>query len=92
MNLIFVHARVITAGITSYQSMQVVNITDTQYMLSTAMTIEDGEVGTDTSADPGVINGALDDVAAYDLIGISVDSVHTTPAKGLIVTLGFQLP
>ena len=33
-----------------------------------------------------------DDVATNDVIRIDVDAVHTTPAKGLIVTLNFRLP
>jgi hypothetical protein len=61
-------------------------------MLSTKMTIDSGEVGSDTAATAAVIDTAHDDVASYDLIAIDIDATSTTKPKGLIVTLGFQLP
>ena len=93
MNLVAVHARCITAGTTGTMDIQVHNLTQTADMLSTVITIDTTpETGSDTAATPAVIDAANDDVAAYDLIRIDVDVIHTTAAKGLIVTLEFQLP
>jgi hypothetical protein len=92
MNLVEIHAFVITAGTTNSTTIQVYNFTDSVNMLSTAMAIETGETGTDTSATPGTIDTAHDDVATNDLIRFDVTGASTTKAKGLIVTLGFALP
>jgi len=92
MNLVSVHAKVITAGTTGTTDIQIANVTDTQDMLSTKITIDSGETGSDTAATAAVINTSYDDVATNDLLRIDVDAVSTTAAKGLIVTLGFQLP
>ena len=61
-------------------------------MLSTKLTIDSGETGSDTAATPAVIDANNDDVALHDLLRIDVDATATTKAKGLIVTLGFGLP
>jgi len=92
MNLVYCHAEVITAGTTGTMDIQIHNLTDTADMLSTVITIDTGETGSDTAATPYVINGATDDVATNDVIRVDVDVIHTTAAKGLIITLGFQLP
>lgn len=92
MNLIDVHAEVITAGTTGTTDIQIHNLTDGQDMLSTVITIDSGETGSDTAATPAVINTSYDDVATNDVLRIDVDAVQTTAPKGLIVTLGFQLP
>lgn len=92
MNLVGVHAKVITAGTTSTCNIMVRNVTQTADMLSTAITIDSAELGSDTAATPAVIDTANDDVATNDTIAIDVDAVHTTPAKGLIVRLRFALP
>jgi uncharacterized membrane protein len=61
-------------------------------MLTALIEIETTETGSDTS-DPGVtIDTNNDDVATNDRIRIDVDSVSTTAPKGLVITLGFQLP
>ena len=91
-NLVEVHARVITAGVTGTTDIQLHNVTDAVDMLSTKLTIDSGETGSDTAATPAVINAAVDDVATNDLIRIDVDAISTTAPKGLIVTMGFQLP
>jgi len=88
MNLVRVHAQVITAGTTNTTDIMVYNVTDSQDMLSTAVTINSGE----TSASDGTINTTYDDVATGDLLRIDVDAINTTAAKGLIITLEFQLP
>jgi len=92
MNLVGVHAQVITAGTTNTTDIQIANVTDLVDMLSTKITVDSGETGSDTAATAAVINAAADDVATNDLLRIDVDAVSTTPAKGLIVTLEFQLP
>lgn len=92
MNLVTVHAEVITAGTTGTTDIQIHNVTDAQDMLSTKLTIDSGWTGSDTAATPAVINTSFDDVATNDLLRIDVDAVSTTPAQGLIVTLEFQKP
>jgi len=92
MDLVAVHAEVITAGTTNTLDIQIHNVTDTVDMLSTKLTIDSTETGSDTAATPAVIDAANDDVAENDLLRIDVDAVHTTAAKGLIVTLDFRLP
>lgn len=92
MNLVEVHAEVITAGTTGTTDIQIHNVTQAADMLTTKITIDSGETGSDTAATAAVIDTANDDVATNDLIRIDVDAVSTTAAQGLIVTLGFQLP
>lgn len=93
MNLTGVSMCVYTAGVTGDLDVQVRNITQTADMLSTKMRIETGEVDTSTSAQPGTIDTANDDVATGDRIAIDVDAVQTgTAAKGLVVELTFALP
>jgi hypothetical protein len=92
MNLVYVHATAITAGTTGTMDIQIANVTDSVDMLSTLMTIDSGETSTATAATAAVIDTTKDDVATNDLLRIDIDNVQTTKAKGLIVTLGFQLP
>jgi|TARA_Y100000310_G_scaffold174234_1_gene174317 hypothetical protein len=92
MNLVDVHAEVITAGTTGTLDIQIHNLTQTADMLSTKLTVDSGETGSDTAATPAVIDTGNDDVAENDVIRIDVDAVHTTPAKGLLVTMGFRTP
>ena len=93
MNLVSVAAHCETAGVTGNFDIQIRNATDTADMLSTVMRIETTETDTSTSAQPGTINTATDDVVTADKIEIDVDAVQTgTAPKGLTVTMGFQLP
>jgi len=92
MNLVGVHARVVTAGTTGTTDIQIANVTDSVDMLSTKLTIDSGETGSDTAATPAVIDTDHDDVATNDLLRIDCDAVATTAAKGLIVRLRFALP
>ena len=92
MNLVTVHAEVITAGTTNTTNIQIHNATDGQDMLSTGLTIDSTETGSDTAATPAVINASYDDVATNDVIRIDVDQVSSTAAKGLLVTMEFRLP
>ena len=91
MNLVYVHAEVVTAGTTGTTDIMIYNATDSQDMLSAPIQIDSGETGSDTGSS-GIINSAYDDIAENDVIRIDIDSVSTTPAKGLIITLGFSLP
>ena len=92
MNLIEVHAEVITAGTTGTTDIQIHNATDAVDMLSTEITIDSAESGSDTAATPAVIDTTKDDVVENDLLRVDVDAVSTTAPKGLIVTLGFKTP
>lgn len=85
-----VHARVITAGTTGTTDIQIHNVTDAVDMLSTKLTIDSAETGSNTAAAPAVINAANDDVATNDELRIDIDAVASTAAKGLIVVLEFE--
>jgi len=91
-NLVAVAANVYTAGTTGTTDVQIRNVTDSQDILSTKMTIDSGETDTSTAATPAVINAAYDNVVTGDKIAIDVDAISTTAAKGLFVELTFQLP
>jgi hypothetical protein len=60
-------------------------------MLTTRITIDATENDSADAAAPPVINTSNDDVATADRIYIDLDGVPTA-AKGLTVTLAFQLP
>lgn len=92
MNLVEVHAEVITAGTTGTTDIQIANATQAADMLSTKLTIDSGETGSDTAAAAAVIDTAQDDLATNDMLRIDVDAVSTTAPKGLIITLTFRLP
>lgn len=92
MNLVSVHAEVFTAGTTGTTDIQIHNVDNALDMLSTKLTIDSAETGSDTAATPAVINTSNDHVNTNDVIRIDVDAVSTTAAKGLLVTLGFQTP
>jgi len=89
-SLFEVHARVITAGTTGTTDIQVNNATSGLDMLSTVLTIDSGETGSETAATKAAINSANKVVRENDLIRIDIDAISTTPPKGLIVTLGFK--
>lgn len=92
MILTYVHALVITAGTTGTTDIQIANVTDSVDMLSTKITIDSTETGSNTAATAAVIDITKDDVALNDVLRIDVDAVSTTKPKGLIVTMGFRLP
>ena len=88
-----VSAAVATAGVTGTMTVQVNNTNEGVNMLSTALTIDTGELTTGTAATPPVIDTVFDHrtVAAGWIIRIDIDAIHTTAAKGLIVNLGFSI-
>lgn len=91
MNIVRVHARVITAGTTGTSDIQIRNVTDSQDILSTKLTIDSAETGSDTAATAAVINTSYDDLATNDLIAIDIDATSTTKPKGLILTIEAML-
>lgn len=92
-NLTAVHARVITAPTGAALSIMIHNLTDAQDMLSTALTIDATETGSDTAATAAVIDTTKDDVVTNDCIRIDIDQVGSTVAgKGLIIRMEFDLP
>jgi len=91
-NLTYVHAEVITAGTTGTTDIQIHNVDNALDMLSTKLTIDTTETGSDTAATAAVINTSNDHVNTNDVIRLDIDAVSTTPAKGLLVTLGFREP
>ena len=86
-----VHAEVITAGTTNTTDIQIANVNGAVDMLSTKLTLDSGETGSDTAATPAVINPANARVTLNDVLRIDVDAVSTTAPKGLIITLGFVI-
>ena len=102
MNLVSVHAQVITAGTTNTTDVQIARCATAASgnacsgtvsdMLTTKLTIDSGENSSATAATAAAINTSNDDVATNQILRVDVDAVSTTAAKGLIVTLVFQLP
>lgn len=92
MDLIYIHAEATTAGTTGTSTCQIRNVTQAADMLSTLVSLDTTETGSDTAITPAVIDTDNDDVATNDFIKIDVDAIHTTPAKGLNITMSFRLP
>jgi len=93
MNLVYVHCEMGTAGTTGTSTIQVHNVDNALDMLSTLLSNDTGETGSDTAASAAVINASNDHVNTNDVIRIDVDAIHSgTAALGPLVTLGFQLP
>lgn len=92
MDLVAVHAKVITAGTTGTTDIQIHNVNDVTDMLGTKLTIDSGETGSDTALIAATINPSFKNVSDNELLRIDIDAVSTTAAKGLIVTLEFRLP
>lgn len=96
-NLIGISCNVLVAGTTNTTDIQINNVTQAADMLSTKCTIDSAETegstdSSSTAATPPVIDTANDDVAVGDQIRFDVDAVSTTAAKGLQISLYFQLP
>jgi hypothetical protein len=83
-----VHAEVATAGTTGVSTFDI-NRNGTS-MLSTKLTIDSAETGSDTAATAAVIDAAQDDTSVNDVITIDVDGVSTTAPKGLVITMTFE--
>jgi len=93
MDLVEVHAEVFTAPVGSTATFEIsLNGASTQ-MLSTNITIDAGETGSDSAATAAVINASTDDVDTDDLIQINCTQVgSSTAGSGLLVTMGFRIP
>lgn len=88
-----VHAMVITAGTTGTTDVQIARIRSgtPADVLSTKLTIDSTETGSDTAATAAVINTSNDDLQTNDIIRIDVDAVSTTAPLGLVVTIEWSL-
>lgn len=91
MNLVDADAAVYTVSSSGTPTVQIHNLTDTQDMLSTPITIDQSEFSSYTAATPPVINATYDDVATGDRLRIDVD-VAGTSTTGLDAILVFQTP
>lgn len=92
MDLVRIHGECITAGTTGTMDVQIANVDAAVDMLSTKLTWDSTETGTDTAATAAVINAANDDVQLNEVLRVDVDAVQTTKAKGMMITLVFRLP
>lgn len=92
-NITYVHLWAVTAGTTGTSDVQIARIRSGSPVdvLSTKVTIDSTEQGSDTAATAAVINTSNDDVATNDVLRVDVDALATTKPKGLIVTIGFEL-
>ena len=89
--LVEVHALVADAGTTGTTDVQIANTTQAIDMLSTKLTVDSGEVGSDTAAAAAVIDQAnlRDRVLLNDILEIDVDAIQSgTAPNGLFITLG----
>ena len=91
LDMVEVHGEVISTGTTNTMDIQLRNVTQAgASILSTKLTLDSGESGSDTAATPAVIDTGQDDLQENDVIAVDIDAIHTTAAKGLIVTMGFS--
>jgi len=92
-NIVDVHAEVISAPAGSTIIIQLHNLTATADILSTLLTIDASETGSDTAATAAVISGSEDDLTTNDVIRVDIDQIgSSTAGSGLIVTLICRLP
>jgi hypothetical protein len=95
MNLVSVAATVGTGAAGSSSSgtptFTVKNVTDSNQMLSTSLTVDASEYSSATAAVAAVINTSFDDVVTDDLIEVAVTTAGTGVTYAT-VTMGFQLP
>jgi hypothetical protein len=92
-NIVDVHAEVITAPVGSTIIIQLHNLTATADILTTLLTIDASETGSDTAAAAAVISGSEDDLTTNDVIRVDIDQIgSSTAGSGLIVTLICRLP
>ena len=102
MNLVGVASNLVTAGTTGLNSVQITRCAavatsplcsgTTASMLSTVLSIDSGETSSSTASTAAVIDTSNDDVATAQILRFDVTAVSSTPAKGLIVSLEFELP
>ena len=92
-NIVDVHAEVITAPAGSAIIIQLHNLTATADILTTLLSIDAGETGSDTAAAAAVISTSEDDLTTNDVLRVDIDQIGSaTAGSGLIVTLICRLP
>ena len=92
-NIVAVHAEVITAPAGSVATFMLHNVTSGADILSTAITIDAGETGSDSAATAAVINTSEDDLTTHDIIRVDIDGVgSSTAGSGLIINMTCRLP
>jgi hypothetical protein len=95
-DIVDVHAEVITAPVGSTIIIQLRNVTQSDVdILSTLLTIDAGETGSDTAAAAAALNtgASRDALATNDVIAVDIDQIgSSTAGSGLIVTLICRLP
>ena len=92
-NIVAVHAEVITAPAGSVATFMLHNVTSGADILSTAITIDAGETGSDSAATAAVISSSEDDLTTHDIIRVDIDGVGSgTAGSGLIINMTCRLP
>ena len=92
-NIVAVHAEVITAPAGSVATFMLHNVTSGADILSTAITIDSGETGSDSAATAAVINTSEDDLTTHDIIRVDIDGIgSSTAGSGLIINMTCRLP
>lgn len=89
-NLVDADAVVYTVSSSGTPTIQIYNLTDSHYMLSTGITIDANEFTSYTAATPPVIDTSYDDMATGDRIRFDV-SVAGTGTTGLDVHMAYLL-
>ena len=93
MDLVEVHAEVFTAPAGSTATFELSKNGASTQMLSTNITIDASETGSDSAATAAVIDTSNDNIATNDLIQINCTQVgSSTAGAGLLVTMGFRIP
>ena len=94
MDLASVHAEVATAPAGSTIIIEVSKNGASTQMLSTNITIDASETGSDTAATAAVIQtNGNEAVATNDVVQVNITQVgSSTAGSGLVVTLGFRIP
>ena len=102
MNLVGVASNLVTAGTTGLNSVQITRCAavatsplcsgTTASMLSTVLSIDSGETSSSTASTAAVIDTSNDNVTTAEILRFDVTETSGTPAKGLIVSLEFELP
>jgi hypothetical protein len=92
-NIVDVHAEVITVATGSTIIIDLYNVTHSADILSTNLTIDASESGSDTAAAAAAIDTGEDDLATNDVIRVDIDQIGSSnTGVGLIVTLICRLP
>jgi hypothetical protein len=91
MMLVYIHVEVDTAGSQTGTTadFQLYNIDQTADILTTKVTIDTGETGSDTAATAYSINTANAQISENDKIRLDCDALQSTAPKGLTLTLGY---